>query len=113
MIGAINKGISDFGKSQKQEKNDPTGTVELRAMADVAEANAAETAKVSLTYPELKGLSQRYQDMSREIATHARAVAEAAEKKELDKMSKAQSALAEVLKKEDPLLEELNKFCAP
>lgn len=113
LIDVINQGIGSLEKGQKQEKNDPTGTVELRAMADTADKTADAAAKLELTLPETKAIAQKYAAMAKDVAKAAREIADAAEKKELDRIAKGRSALTAAVEKEDPIVQELNKLCAP
>ncbi len=113
LVAVINRGIEALEKGQKQEKNDPSGTVELRAMADTADKTAEEATKLSLALPETKAIAQRYAAMAKEVSKAARDVAEAAEKKDLDRLAKARTALTGAVEKEDPILQDLNKLCAP
>ena len=113
LVGGINRGISSLEKGQKQEKNDPSGTLELRAMAETADKTAEEAQKLALSLPETKGIAQRYGAMAREVAAAAREIADAAEKKDLDRVAKGRTALTAAVEKEDPIVQELNKLCAP
>jgi hypothetical protein len=113
LVGVINRGISSLEKGQKQEKNDPSGTLELRAMAETADKTAEEAQKLELSLPETKGIAQRYAAMAKEVATAAREIADAAEKKDLDRVAKGRTALTTAVEKEDPIVQELNKLCAP
>ncbi len=109
----INVGVSSVERGQKQRTNDPTGTVELREMADAMDRAASDAAQVKLDLPELVELSRRYQKMTKTAAEAARDVASSAEKKETEPMKKAQQRLNDALKEEDPILEQLNQFCRP
>lgn len=113
LVGVINRGISSLEKGQKQEKNDPSGTLELRAMADTADKTADEAQKLELSLPETKGIAQRYGAMAKDVAKAAREIADAAEKKDLDRVAKGRTALTAAVEKEDPIVQELNKLCAP
>jgi hypothetical protein len=113
LVGVINQGIGSLEKGQKQEKNDPSGTVELRAMADTADKTADDASKLELSLPETKGIAQRYAAMAKDVAKAAREIADAAEKKDLDRIAKGRQALTAAVEKEDPIIQELNKLCAP
>jgi predicted nucleic acid-binding Zn-ribbon protein len=67
--------------------------------------------KVALTTPELQKLSQRYVELTKYLATTARELAEAVDAVDVEKSTKLQGRMEEIVKKEDPLVEELNKFC--
>lgn len=113
LIEVINLGIGSLEKGQKQEKNDPSGTVELRAMADTADKTAEAATKLELTLPETKAIAQKYAAMAKDVAKAAREIADAAEKKDLDRIAKGRTALTAAVEKEDPIVQELNKLCAP
>jgi hypothetical protein len=113
LVGVINRGIGALEKGQKQEKNDPSGTLELRAMADTADKTADEASKLELSLPETKGIATRYAQMAKDVAKAAREIADAAEKKDLDRIAKGRTALTAAVEKEDPIVQELNKLCAP
>jgi hypothetical protein len=113
LVEVINVGVSSVERGQKQRTNDPTGTVELREMADAMDRAASDAAQVKLDLPELVELSRRYQKMTKTAAEAARDVASSAEKKETEPMKKAQQRLNDALKEEDPILEQLNQFCRP
>mgnify|MGYP000940007812 CR=1 FL=1 len=72
LIEVINKGVDSLNKASKSNSADPTGTTEYKTMADTMEAVAADAAKVELTVPELKKLSQDYQTMAKDVAKAAR-----------------------------------------
>lgn len=108
----INTGLTALENGRQQQKNDPTKTFELRAMADSLEETAKKTKDLSLATPELKALAQRYEAMTLQIAKDARGVAEAYEKNDVARLTKAQTTLNETLKLEDPIIDDLNKFCS-
>jgi methyl-accepting chemotaxis protein len=110
LIAVINKGIESLEKGQKAGA-DPSGTAELKAMADAMDKVADEASKVNTTIPELKDFSGKYQQMAKDVAKSAREMAEAADGKDLEKMSKAQAAMETAVKQEDPLVDGINKFC--
>lgn len=111
LISAVNGGLTQLEAAQQQVKNDPTRTNELRSMADVMDKAAADAAALELTTGELKQLSQRYQTMAKDTAKNAREVALAYEKHDAEGQRKAQVALNEALKLEDPIIDDINKFC--
>ncbi|MBL8744633.1 MAG: hypothetical protein JNK04_26170 [Myxococcales bacterium] len=112
LINVVNSGLSELENGKQQAKNDPSQSTELRLMADALEKAGAAAAQLELTVPELKAISLRYQAMARDLSKHARDVADAAEKKDNDKLQKARGLLNETLKLEDPIVDDLNKFCA-
>jgi len=110
LIEVINKGVESLGKSPKAGA-DPSGTAELKSMADSMDKVAADAAKVELTLPELKKYSADYQTMAKDVAKAARDMAAAADAKDLAKINAAQGALDKAVKQEDPLVDQINKFC--
>lgn len=111
-MGLVNQGLADLENSRQQQKNDPTRTVELRAMADSMEKTSETASKLPITDPEVRGLAQRYGAMARDISARARAVADAHEIKDLVLQTDARTKLNDALKLEDPLVDELNTLCS-
>lgn len=114
LITVINKGVSDLDKGTKTEpkaEGDASGIAEMKALAGSMDKIAEEASKVELSLPELKKFSADYQAMAREVATHAREMAAAAEAKDADKVKKAQEAMEKAAKQEDPIVDGINKFC--
>jgi len=112
LINVVNGGLQDLENGQQQAKNDPSESTELRVMSGALEKAGAAAAQLELTLPELKAISLRYQAMARDVSKHARDIADAADKKDLDKLAKSRALLNETLKLEDPIVDDLNKFCA-
>ena len=112
LVGIVNDGVQRLEQVKKQQKNDPTGQLEVLAMADAMEKASRDAAALKLDLAELRDLSGRYQAMTKAIAASARAVVAHAEKKETEPMKKAQQELNEAFKLEDGILEGLNKACA-
>jgi hypothetical protein len=110
LIKVINTGVQSLEKGTKAAE-DPSGVVELKAMADAMDKVAADAAKVELTIPELQKYSQDYQTMAKEVATVAREMATAADEKDPAKVSAAQERMEKAVKQEDPLVDSINKFC--
>ncbi|APR79742.1 Hypothetical protein A7982_05089 [Minicystis rosea] len=133
LVGVINAGMVSLEKAPKNEK-DPTGIADLRAMAEGMDRIATEAAAVQLTVPELKKLRDDYQKMAkeigraeRELATAAEeraaarnapngdgpseAVLKAAEDRYTARRNAADSAIEAAVKQEDPLVDQINKFC--
>lgn len=110
-MGLVNTGLEQLENGRQQQKNDPTKTVELRKMADQVEKTSTDAAALSIATPEVKTFSTRYASMTKDIAKNAREVADAHEKNDLSRLEKARAALNETLKLEDPLVDEINKFC--
>lgn len=112
LMGVINDGLVELENGRQQQKNDPTHTVELRAMSESLEKTSAKVGQLSITTPEVKALGDRYQAMVKEVAKSTREVIDAHEKSDVARMAKAQSQLNEALKLEDPIVDDLNKLCS-
>ncbi len=110
LIEVINKGVESLNKKSAPGA-DPSGTAELKGMADSMDKVAADAGKVDLSTPELKKYSTEYQAMAKEVAKAARDMAAAADAKDLAKITAAQAALDKAVKAEDPLVDSINKFC--
>jgi hypothetical protein len=111
LIEVINKGVDTLNKASKANPNDPSGTAEYKSMADTMDAVAADAAKVELTVPELKKLSQDYQAMAKEVAKAAREMVAAADSQDFAKVNTAKAGVEKAVKQEDPLVDSINKFC--
>ncbi|MBK9259343.1 MAG: hypothetical protein IPM54_05850 [Polyangiaceae bacterium] len=111
LIEVINKGVESLNKASKANANDPSGTADYKTMADTMEAVAADAAKVELSVPELKKLSQDYQAMAKEVAKAAREMVAAADSQDFGKVNTAKAAVEKAVKQEDPLVDSINKFC--
>ncbi len=111
LIEVINKGVDSLNKASKSNSADPTGTTEYKTMADTMDAVAADAAKVELTVPELKKLSQDYQTMAKDVAKAARDMVAAADSQDFAKVNTAKAAVEKAVKQEDPLVDSINKFC--
>jgi len=110
MVQVINSGVVALEKAPKNE-SDPTGVSDLRAMADAMDKVAVEAASVQLTIPELKKLRDEYQKMVKDIAKAERDLASAAQDKDPGRRTAADGALDGAVKQEDPLVDQINKFC--
>jgi uncharacterized membrane-anchored protein YhcB (DUF1043 family) len=110
LITVINSGVQNLEKTPKTE-NDPSGMVELKAMAERMDKVALETARVPVTIAEVKKLAADYQKMAKDIAKAERELAAAAESRDAAKRSAAEQALDAAVKQEDPLVDAINKFC--
>ena len=112
LIQVINTGVASLEKGPKLEGGDPAnGVADLKAMADSMDKVAGDAAKVELTMPELKKYSAEYQAMAKDVSHAAREMAAAAEAKDVQKITTAQTAMEAAVKKEDPLVDSINKFC--
>jgi hypothetical protein len=111
LVNQINAGVASLEKGAKQG-GDPNDVAGLKAMAEAMDKVAGDTAKVEVSIPELKKFSTDYQGMTKEVAKAFRDMAAAAEAKDMDKINAAQQALDKAVKQEDPLVENINKFCS-
>lgn len=121
LVTVINSGVVGLEKAPKNE-GDPSGVSDLKAMATSMDGVAAETASVQLTLPELKKLRDEYQKMAKDIAKAERELAAAAQEQggatdpdkraqALARRSAAETTLDTAVKQEDPLVDQINKFC--
>jgi len=110
LVQVINAGVVGLEKAPRNDQ-DPTGIADLKAMAASMDKVAADTAAVQLTIPELRKMRDDYQKMAREIAKAERDLASAAEDRNAAKRSAAEAALDTVVKQEDPLVDQINKYC--
>ena len=97
-------------KTPKTE-SDPTGLSDLRGMANAMDKVATDIGNVQLTIPEIRKFSTDYQKMVKDIAKAERDLAAAAEGRDQPKRSAAEIALDTAVKPEDPLVDNINKFC--
>lgn len=109
LIEVINKGVQSLEKTPKTD--DPSGTKDLKSMADSMDKVADEASKVQLSIPELQKYSKDYQQMAKDVAKAARDMAAAVDEKDMAKINAAQAALDKAVKQEDPLVDGINKFC--
>ena len=110
LITVINGGVQTLEKTPKTEA-DPTGVSDLRGMAQAMDKVASEIGGVQLTIPEIRKFSTDYQKMVKDIAKAERELAVAAEGRDQPKRSAAEIALDAAVKPEDPLVDNINKFC--
>jgi hypothetical protein len=136
VVGMINNAVVGLERTPKNEA-DPTGLSDLRAMADAMDKVASDIGAIQITLPELKKLRDRYQNMATDIAKAERDLASAHQDKskaERDLASTAQdparrsaaeqtleaavkrrtaadATLDTVVKQEDPLVDQINKYC--
>ncbi len=111
LIEVINAGVEGIRKSTSVTPDAGAAVAELRLLADAMEKIADDTGQVELSLPELTSQAGEYQKMAREVATAARELATAVEEVDMKKMTDAQSRMEKAVKREDPLLEGINKFC--
>ncbi len=110
-VSVINTGVDRVTKTLNTTPDSGAAVNELRSLADEMEAISAETKKVQLSMPDLQRISERYQKMVTDIAAAARELATAVDNVDGEKMTAAQTTLDQAVKREGPLVEELNKFC--
>lgn len=111
LVGVINDAVQ---KIRKHTSTDPDGgndMQQLRLLADEMEAVSGEAEKIELSFPELKKYSEEYQQMATEVASSARELAAAYDKVDIEGIKKARSRMDKAVKREDPLVEALNKYC--
>lgn len=111
LVGVINRGVTALADGEKQRANDPSGTVELRNMAATMDKVGGEVHALQLDLPELRELAGKYEKLAKDAAEAARAVADAAEKKDKPAVEKAQDHLTQVVRQEDAIIEGINGFC--
>jgi hypothetical protein len=110
LISVINAGVQALEKTPKADA-DPTGVSDLKAMAEAMDKVAADTEHIQLSIPEIQKLSADYQKMVKDIAKAERDLAAAAQERDPPKRSAAEAALETAVKQEDPLVDNINKFC--
>jgi hypothetical protein len=110
LVQVINAGVVSLEKAPKTE-GDPTGVSDLKAMADAMDRVAGDTAGVQLTLPELKKMRDDYQRMAKDIAKAERELGSAAEEHNPARRTAAEGALDSAVKQEDPLVDQINKYC--
>jgi hypothetical protein len=110
MVQVINAGVVSLEKAPKNEA-DPTGVADLRAMADAMDKVSTDAGAVQLTLPELKKLRDEYQRMAKDIGKAERELATAAQERDATRRGAAESTLDAAVKQEDPLVDQINKFC--
>jgi TPR repeat protein len=84
---------------------------DLRGMADAMDRAAEHTARLPLTLPELTRQNAEYQEMARGVAKAARALATAWDKNDRAAIKAAQAELDKAVKREDPIIDAINKTC--
>ena len=111
LVEVINNGVEKIQKVATVAPDGGTPVSELRAMADTMDVLAGDCAKVELSIAELQKYSGDYQAMAKEVAAAARDLAKAVDKVDMEQMSKAQAQMEEAVKREDPVVEGINKLC--
>ncbi len=110
-VTVINSGVDRVTKTINTAPDSGAAVNELRTLAEEMDAISAEANKIPLSLPDLQKLSERYQTMVTDIAASARELATAVDNVDRENMTKAQASLNQAVKREGPLVEELNKFC--
>jgi hypothetical protein len=110
LIGVINDGVMRL-ESTANGMADSSGVGDLNRMADTMEETAASATNLQLTDPELVRLGAQYVTMAREVVRAARRMAIAAQTKEGTAMAAAHRDMETAVKREDPLVDEINRFC--
>ena len=110
VVGMINNAVVGLEKTPKNEA-DPTGLSDLRSMADAMDKVASDIGAVQITLPDLKKLRDRYQNMATDIAKAERDLASAAQDRDSARRTTAESTLDLAVKQEDPLVDQINKYC--
>ncbi|MBM4359972.1 MAG: hypothetical protein FJ096_17855 [Deltaproteobacteria bacterium] len=110
-VTSINEGVDRIHKAMGAPPEAGQSVAELRSLATEMDGVGKQTEKVALSLPELQKFSQRYLELTKDIATTARELADAVDAVDVEKSTKLQARMDEIVKKEDPLVEELNRFC--
>jgi uncharacterized protein YukE len=110
-VHVINNGVDRILKGMSGGTDGGAAVSELKSLAEEMDGIAAETGKVQISLPELQGLAKDYQGMVTEVATAARELAQAVDNVDVEKMGKAQTRMDQAVKREDPLVEQINKYC--
>jgi hypothetical protein len=121
LVDQVNDAVAGLEKAPKNEA-DPSGVSDLKAMAESMDKIAGDAQRLQLTLPELKKLRDDYQKMARDIAKAERELATAAQEQgsasdpdkraqALARRTAAESTLDAAVKQEDPLVDQINKFC--
>jgi hypothetical protein len=110
LIGVINDGVMRL-ESTTHGMADSSGIGDLNRMADTMEETAGIAAKLQLTDPELVRLGGEYVTMARDVVRAARRMGMAAQAKDATAIAAAHRDMEAAVKREDPLVDELNRFC--
>jgi hypothetical protein len=110
VVQVINAGVVSLEKAPRNEA-DPTGVSDLKAMAEAMDKIAGQALALQLTIPDLKKMRDEYQKMSKDIAKAERELAAAAQDRDGARRTAAEAALDAAVKLEDPLVDQINKFC--
>ena len=111
LVAVINSGVEKVQKGTSGSPDGGTAVADLKALAQEMDEIGKEAARVELSLPELQRLGKDYQAMVTEVATAARELAGAVDNVDVEKMSKAQERMDQAVKREDPIVDEINKYC--
>jgi hypothetical protein len=111
LVGVINAGVEKIQKGTSASPDAGTAVADLRALAEEMDGIAGEAGKLEPTLPDLQNLNKDYQGMAAEVAAAARDLANAVDNVDVEKMSKAQERMDQAVKREDPIIDAINKFC--
>jgi hypothetical protein len=111
LIEVINDGVRRIHKHTSSEPDGGSDVAELRLLGEEMESVAKQTESVELSYADLKKYASEYQQMATEMAAAARELASAYDKVDIEGMKKARGRMDKAVKREDPLVEGLNKYC--
>jgi hypothetical protein len=106
LIEVINAGIDELEKPHNLSP-----VARFRHMAEVMDGVGAKAAKVKLTRTELQKYAGTYMKMTRDVAKASRDMAAAVEAKDTAQVQSAKDALDEAAAREDPIVNEINRFC--
>jgi multidrug resistance efflux pump len=110
LAGVINDGLDKL-EARPAPAGEGNGVAELTGLAEAMDQLGQGAAKVTVTQPELQKIAADYQAMTKDVAQAARDMAAAATAKDEKKLAAAEASLQAAVKKEDPLVTELNRFC--
>lgn len=105
LIDVINKNVVNV---EKNTSEDPKSVL---ALADSMDQVASEAAKVPLKISELIKFNGEYQMMARDVAKAARELSAAVGANDQARIAAAQAAMDKIVKQEDPLVANINRFC--
>jgi hypothetical protein len=111
LVSVINAGVEKIQKGTSPSPDAGTAVADLRALAEEMDGIAGEAGKLEPTLPDLQNLNKDYQGMAAEVAAAARDLANAVDNVDVEKMSKAQERMDQAVKREDPIIDAINKFC--
>ena len=111
LVKAINNNVARMEKIERSPRTDAGPTAPLLAMAAAMSKAEKEVGEIVFTIPKLKALSKQYSDMASDVSKGAHNFITAIEQIDAKAMGKAQRTLETAVKREDPIVEEVNTFC--